>query len=200
MDATSDQDTELKAACFELARSAKWARAPIDSEEIQSLSEEFFTIATSCLSEPLCIDIPLLTRAVHYLNQAHGTSGGDPAWFHNMLSVVVEVARPNSGLDERGQAFEGYARRDYGPLARAYRVISPAGTSQTASFQGELLRLRLRHQPVMQTRTRPAPPVSPSHMRSLGGKARARKLTKRQRSEIARRAPRRTAGGGELFD
>ena len=29
----------------------------------------------------------------------------DTAWFSNMLTVLLEVARPNSGLDERGHAF-----------------------------------------------------------------------------------------------
>jgi len=59
-------------------------------------------IAASFVSEPLEIDIPLITRAVRYLGQVHAIPpmDEDTQWFSNMLQVVLEIARPNSGMDE----------------------------------------------------------------------------------------------------
>jgi hypothetical protein len=103
---SADQNAELEAACFELARTAKWVQKPIDSEEIRDLGARFAQIAKSNMGDALQIDAPLQTRAVRYLTQAHGMPmGDDTSWFSVMLTALVEVARPNSGLDECGQEF-----------------------------------------------------------------------------------------------
>lgn len=102
------EDADLEEACFELARGAKWVQKPIDSEEIRALAARFVEVARShiFIGDNLRIDTALITRAVRYLTQAHGMPmGDDTRWFENMLTAVLEVARPNSGLDERGQAF-----------------------------------------------------------------------------------------------
>jgi hypothetical protein len=108
-DQISEADiAELEAACFELARSAKWVQKPIDSDEIRDLAARFVEIAKSRIfvSDDLRIDAPLIARAARYLTQAHGMpTGDDTQWFGSMLTAVLEVARPNSGLDEEGQAF-----------------------------------------------------------------------------------------------
>src|SRR5258707_5983644 len=103
------ENAELEAACFELARTTKWARKPVDSDEICALAARFTEIAKSHIlyGEELCIDAPVITRAIRYLTQAHAIPpmDDDTRWFSDMLAALIEVARPNAGLDERGQAF-----------------------------------------------------------------------------------------------
>ena len=103
------ENAELEEACFALARTIKWAQRPLDGEEILALAADFAKIAKSQIvhGEGLRIDAPLITRATRYLTQAHAIPpmADDTEWFSNMLVAVLEVARPNSGLDEQGQAF-----------------------------------------------------------------------------------------------
>jgi hypothetical protein len=102
------EDADLEQACFELARTAKWARKPVDIEDIRALAAHFVEIAKShvFISDTLRIETPIITRAIRYLTQAHGMPmSDDTAWFSNMLTALLEVARPNSGLDEEGRAF-----------------------------------------------------------------------------------------------
>lgn len=100
------QDDDLAVACFELARATKWARKPIDAAEITTLARGYAKIARTHLSEESDIDVPLLANAVRYIGQAHGMpSGDDTRWFEYMLVALVEVARPNSGLDAGARAF-----------------------------------------------------------------------------------------------
>jgi hypothetical protein len=102
----SDND-ELKGACFDLARTAKWAQKPIDAELLSSLAGKLEKIARGFLSEPLERDIPLMVKAIRYLNHVHAMPpmDDDTMWFYNMLGVVVEIARPNTVVDERGKPF-----------------------------------------------------------------------------------------------
>jgi hypothetical protein len=90
-----------------VARTTKWARKPIDAEEIRALGDRLSFIARSFVSDGLEIDVPLITRAVRYLSQAHAIPpmGDDTQWFSNMLTVVLEIARPNSAVDKTGKAF-----------------------------------------------------------------------------------------------
>jgi hypothetical protein len=64
---------ELQQACFDLARITKWSRKPVDAAKIQAFSEQIAQIAREQVSDPLGIDIPLITRAVRYLANAHAT-------------------------------------------------------------------------------------------------------------------------------
>jgi hypothetical protein len=99
----------LDQACFDVARTIKWARKPIDADEITSLAAELSKIARNCvfISETLVRDEELVTRAVRYLGQAHAIPpmADDTQWFANMLDAVIELARPNTGLDEQARAF-----------------------------------------------------------------------------------------------
>jgi hypothetical protein len=67
----SDDIGTLKTASFELARSTKWARRPIDTANIQRLADRLYEIAKVKVetSSPLGVDIPMVTRAVNYLHQ-----------------------------------------------------------------------------------------------------------------------------------
>jgi hypothetical protein len=100
-------DEDLKAACFELARSTKWSQKPIDAELLTSLAAKFEEIARGFVEPSLDRDIPLIVKAIRYLNHIHAIPPMDDntMWFYNMLSVVVEIARPNTAVDERGKPF-----------------------------------------------------------------------------------------------
>ena len=98
---------ELQQACFDLARNTKWSRKPVDAAKIQAFSEQIAQIAREQVSDPLGIDISLITRAVRYLANAHAIPpmDEDTQWFYDMLRVVLEIARPNSGIDEENKEF-----------------------------------------------------------------------------------------------
>jgi hypothetical protein len=98
---------ELQQACFDLARITKWSRKPVDAVKIQAFAEQIAAIAREQVSEPLGIDIPLITRAVRYLANAHAIPPMDEntQWFSEMLRAVLEIARPNTGIDEENKAF-----------------------------------------------------------------------------------------------
>src|SRR3977135_2222955 len=90
----------LSVACFELARATKWTQKPIDATEITALAKRYATIAQSHLSEELDIDVAVLENAVRYITRAHGIPAGDDTpWFDYTLTALLEVARPNTGLD-----------------------------------------------------------------------------------------------------
>jgi hypothetical protein len=98
---------ELRQACFELARITKWDRKPVDTAAIQALGDNFYKIAMDQESAPLNIDTALLTRAVRYLAnaQAMPPMEEDTFWFFNMLRVVLEIARPNTGIEPGNKEF-----------------------------------------------------------------------------------------------
>lgn len=106
LNAHAEKITELQAACLAHARTCKWERKPIDADEISTLARVFFEMAHEFQSDALQIDLPLITRAVRYLSQAHGMPGcDDKISFRIKLAVLIEVARPNSGLDDDGLKF-----------------------------------------------------------------------------------------------
>jgi hypothetical protein len=103
----STDDEDLKNACFDLARTTKWSQKPIDAELLSSLATKFEEIARNCLSMPLNRDIPLIVKAIRYLTHVHAIPpmDDDTMWFYNMLSVVVEISRPNTVVGEREKLF-----------------------------------------------------------------------------------------------
>lgn len=95
----------IEAACLELARTTKWSRKPIDAQEIISLAGNYAAIAKSELA-PGLIEEPVVARAIRYIAQAHGMPmDDDTRWFSQTLRALLEVACPNSGLDEQGREF-----------------------------------------------------------------------------------------------
>lgn len=99
---------ELRKACFEVARSVMWSQKPVDADEISELASKFYEIAKERESTgELEIDLPLITRAVRYLGSVHAMPpmDDDTRWFYNMLQVVLEIARPNTGIDEENKEF-----------------------------------------------------------------------------------------------
>jgi hypothetical protein len=97
----------VAAACLELAQVAKWTQKPIDAREITELADRLTVIAKGYVSDGvLQIDLPLIERAVRYITAAHGMPMGDDTnWFEYMMRALIEVARPNTGLDKIGKGF-----------------------------------------------------------------------------------------------
>ena len=98
---------DLRQACFDVARTTKWARKPVDSADITALADKLYEIAKGQVSPELEIDLPIITRAVRYLGQVHAMPpmDDDTGWFYDMLRVVLEIARPNTGVDEANKEF-----------------------------------------------------------------------------------------------
>lgn len=91
---------DLRAACFEAARSAKWKHKPQPVENIQELADKFYEIAAEKAKEihETDEDSQIVNRAVWYLAQVHAIPPmrDDLRWFHEMLEALLEVALPNT--------------------------------------------------------------------------------------------------------
>ena len=98
---------DIDVACFELARTTKWEQRPIDADDIRCHAERLSAIARDQVYEPVGRDAALVARAVHYLTNAHAVPPmrDNTQWFEEMLSTVLEVARPNSVQDGKGREF-----------------------------------------------------------------------------------------------
>ena len=98
---------ELQNACLGVARTTKWVQKPIDAAEITAVAKKLFEIAKQQVFPRLEIDVPLITRAVRYLGQVHAMPPMDDntVWFSEMLRAVLEIARPNTGVDEENKEF-----------------------------------------------------------------------------------------------
>jgi len=95
-----DRD-RLKLACLEVARSIAWRNNPVDDVLATSFAE---VLANEALFHEEYLngqdrDPNIITWAVSYLAHAHAVppSGADLAWFREGLSVLVELACPNTG-------------------------------------------------------------------------------------------------------
>lgn len=97
----------LRQACFELARITKWDLKPVDTAAIQSLADRYYEIASGQVNAEMDIDEGLVARAVNYLANVHAMPpmGENTSWFSDSLRVVLEVARPNAGVNDENKEF-----------------------------------------------------------------------------------------------
>lgn len=105
-----NESLALADACFGLARVLKWSNDdPVAESEIGGLAESLNSIAMKRVHDrdTLGIDVPLVTRAILYLTQAHAIPpmGDRTEWFGYMLDAVLEIARPNAGLNGQAREF-----------------------------------------------------------------------------------------------
>jgi len=105
----NQEEKLLRQACYEVARTTKWDTKPIDTQKINDHCERLFEIAKerATYGQELGITIPLVTRAIIYLNQAHALPPmrDNTEWFSNMLDALLEVACPNSQLEGEARKF-----------------------------------------------------------------------------------------------
>jgi hypothetical protein len=100
---------ELKAICYEVARSAMWARRPVDVDKITELAGQFERIATDHCERVISQgrDPNLITRAVQYLGGtlAPPPMGRGASWFHSSLETLIGLACPPGPLDRKTAPF-----------------------------------------------------------------------------------------------
>lgn len=120
---TLDNDA-LLAACFGVARAIRWRDNPVDEVLATAAIELYFDAAIQ--HEEFLIgqgrDPNIIVRAVRYIAHKHAIPPmeGDVEAFASMLDVLIELACPNTGVDQDQEQFfkdieEGIqeARRDY---------------------------------------------------------------------------------------
>jgi hypothetical protein len=90
-----------------MARATKWVQKPIDASELTGFASRLARISKNFLSEELEIDEALVARAVGYLTQVHAIPpmDEDTRWFTEMLRAILEIARPNTVVDEDNKEF-----------------------------------------------------------------------------------------------
>ena len=100
--------TALLDACYRIARTTMWARHPVDADRIEAMARALCEAALS--HEDYIVeagrDPNLLRLCVEYLEktQAIPPMAEDTRWFADMLSVLVELAVPNTiaGAESEG--------------------------------------------------------------------------------------------------
>ena len=100
----------LQDACQELARVVVAAGQPqVSNDILETQADRFFREVVDFAPGIARAgrDPNLLTRAVHYLNDAHALPlmGTDMEWFRQALVCLVELAVPGIALSEQGGAF-----------------------------------------------------------------------------------------------
>ncbi|KFC75778.1 hypothetical protein [Massilia sp. LC238] len=103
-------EQSLQDACQELARVVLAAGQPqVSNDILETLADRFFREVVDFAPGVARAgrDPNLLTRAVHYLNDAHALPlmGTDMEWFRQALVCLVELAVPGIALSEQGGAF-----------------------------------------------------------------------------------------------
>lgn len=99
----------LNDACVELAKQVLSSSKGVSSDLVETLAARFQdeTLFHLEFIQGQGRDPNLLTRAVHYIGNAHAIPpfGTDVMWFRHMMTCAVELAVPNSGLSDEGLEF-----------------------------------------------------------------------------------------------
>lgn len=103
-------EAQLQEACLDLARVVLAAGQPqVSNDILETLADRFQREAVDFA--PMIAragrDPNLVTRAVHYLIDAHALPlmGTDMEWFRQALVCLVELAVPGIALSAKGAAF-----------------------------------------------------------------------------------------------
>ena len=104
-----DELNDLRSACLEVAKTTFWDRKPIDSELITQHADQLFkeAIIQYEIVDTLGGSMPLITRAVHYMNNVHAIPPlkDDVRWFTDTLRALLELSCPNTGVDDISKLF-----------------------------------------------------------------------------------------------
>jgi hypothetical protein len=99
----------LNDACVELAEQVLASPSGVSADLVETLAARFQDEALHHLEfiQGQGRDPNILTRAVHYIADAHAIPpmATDIIWFRSMIDFAVELAVPNSGLSDSGRAF-----------------------------------------------------------------------------------------------
>jgi hypothetical protein len=99
----------LNDACVQLATQVLSSSSGVSADVVETLAARYQDEALQHLEFILGQDRDpnLLTRAVHYIGDAHAIPpmGTDIIWFRSMIDFAVELAVPNAGLSDEGRPF-----------------------------------------------------------------------------------------------
>jgi len=99
----------LNSACHQLAEQILRTSKGVSLDIVETLAEKFQKEALYHVDFIIGQehDPNLLTKAIYYLIEAHAIPpmGTDVVWFQHMLTCLVELAIPNSGLTPNGAEF-----------------------------------------------------------------------------------------------
>lgn len=97
-------DRGLFAACQEVAQAVLWRSGGDSSDVVETQAAKYFAIARDHQDfvRGQRDDDIFIENAVRYLARVHAIPpmGTDTTWFSHSLRVLIELAVPNSGLDE----------------------------------------------------------------------------------------------------
>ena len=99
--------TNLMDACYQMARTTMWTQRPVDAGLIQSVARSLYDVALD--HEDYIVeggrDPNLLCLCVEYLEATHAIPSmkDDTHWFADMLSVLIELAIPNTSVSAQSE-------------------------------------------------------------------------------------------------
>jgi hypothetical protein len=94
-------------ACYELASKTMFDSEP-EPSGIRAVAAKFFNIALEHAGfVPQSEDRNVIARAVYYIAQIHAFAyqRDDTRWFHQALTVLLELAHPSETPGPIGEAF-----------------------------------------------------------------------------------------------
>ncbi len=80
---------------------------PIDVSDLTNFADQLVIISKGFVCEALEIDEAVIARAVRYLANVHTMPmmDEDTRWFTEMLRAVLEIARPNTVVNDDNKDF-----------------------------------------------------------------------------------------------
>lgn len=106
---TGQEPTDLELACREVARAVLWNKGTASTDLVETLALKYLAIAEDHqhFVRQQREDDDVIANAVRYIAHVHTMPphGTDTAWFSNALSVLMELAVPNTGLTETAAMF-----------------------------------------------------------------------------------------------
>nr|WP_023842380.1 hypothetical protein [Burkholderia sp. M701]BAO18837.1 hypothetical protein [Burkholderia sp. M701] len=103
----SPSEQGLYFACIRFLRVVLWRQGAASNDVVDSLAAELASIAERHVAwaNEQRGDWKIVSRAIDYMAAIHDGPWQGKAWFENTLRVLMELAVPNTGLDETSAAF-----------------------------------------------------------------------------------------------
>jgi hypothetical protein len=107
----SENDSDLRKACFDIARTTSWQFKDPQSTSLDAIATKAaryreLTLDHAEYLQNAGVDPNILIGIVSYLSiHAVPPMGDDEQWFNNMLDVMVQLFAPNCELDEELRGF-----------------------------------------------------------------------------------------------
>lgn len=132
----------LHYACIRFLRVVLWRQGAASNDVVDSLTSELTSIAEEHAEWAIEQrgDWEIVSRAIAYMAAIHDGPWQGKVWFENTLRTLMEVAVPNTGLDEDAAAFlidlqrganESYQRA---PIAKSALRVTDEVASMVTTF------------------------------------------------------------------